>query len=213
MKFIFYSPAFGPPWDYSSLESGIGGSETFHIEMATRLAARGHEVVSYNNLRGMTSGWECGVSWRKLKDLQIDPPEPPNQPPCIFVIQRDPAFLDGVPKQDAGHRFWHVFHDVSYPNATPECMSRSDRINSLSPFHGEYLTNMGFEKVTVSGGGIAVNRIEELECKLYCSLREYVRARNRIDRNPKRLIYASSQERGLLPLLKSFARAKEHWSE
>lgn len=210
MKFIFYSPAIGPPWDYSNLESGIGGSEAFHLEMAVRLATRGHEVVSYNNLSpdgidGTVCGdtehgvhWH-GVDWRDLEQTNY-------RHDGIHIIQRYPDFIDRFPSHQplaAGHRAcWHVYHDVNYPNATVERMARYDRLIALSPFHGEFLRNEGHKNVTVASGGIAVDRICDAETRRSGD--------TAIVRNPKRLIYASSPERGLLPLLRAFERASEH---
>ena len=45
MDFYLYSPVCFEKWDWrSSVKTGIGGSETSHVEMAWRLAARGHKV-------------------------------------------------------------------------------------------------------------------------------------------------------------------------
>ena len=51
MKFIFFSPVNFQRWDWrSSVETGIGGSETSHVEMAWRLANRGHEGINRSHL-------------------------------------------------------------------------------------------------------------------------------------------------------------------
>ena len=76
------SPNYIEPWDYRNLEIGIGGSETSAVEMAVRLAARGHEVTSYTRLpvpRGddFDDRWG-GVHWRDLDeaDEQTEPRGP-----------------------------------------------------------------------------------------------------------------------------------------
>ena len=47
MDFYLYSPVAFEKWDWrNSVEKGIGGSETSHVEMAWRLVARGHKVLS-----------------------------------------------------------------------------------------------------------------------------------------------------------------------
>jgi glycosyltransferase involved in cell wall biosynthesis len=225
MKFIFYSPAVGGPWDWSSLESGVGGSETFHLEMAMRLARRGHEVISYNSKPDPSCFSEdVGVDWRDLTAL--DSPycsvDQSRWSTCadrgIWVIQRDPRFIDRagprLPTPGPG-KLWHVYHDVGYPpHDTPERMARYDRIIALSAFHAEYLRNMGHQNVTASHGGIAVDRMCDLSARIAVDrlndLTLELSAAPAMDRDPARLIYASAPERSLLPLLRMFARAKEH---
>lgn len=230
MKFIFYSPVNGPPWDYSSLETGIGGSEAYHLEMATRLARRGHEVISYNDKPNPTA-YEIhhGVDWRstqnaalELSHLRVDPQ------PCVWVVQRDPEWLDRVtgtqPPASSTRVNWHVYHDVNYQGRdTVERMARYDRIIALSPFHGEYLEKFaGHKNVTVSSGGIAVDRMNVGSICSTCNGLGYISrhgdvkgelcgqcADGHVQRNSKRIIYASAPYRGLMTLLKCFERAKE----
>src|SRR3990167_1047237 len=52
MDFYFYSPVAFEKWDFrNSIETGIGGSETSHVEMAWRLARRGHKAVTHPPIR------------------------------------------------------------------------------------------------------------------------------------------------------------------
>lgn len=198
MKFIFYSPDFGPAWDYTSVEHGLGGSETYHVEMALRLAARGHEVDSYNNLAGAACV-RGGVHWRDLHSLRTITPYGEHK--GTWIIQRQPEFIDRLAYDHlldgaAQQRFWHVYHDVDYPTATLERMARYDRLIALSPFHAEYLRNQEHRNVSVGQSGIASDRMEALP-------------HSDSIRNPRRLIYSSTPDRGLEHLLKSFARARE----
>ena len=93
MNFIFVSTLTFENWDWTNPETrGIGGSETSHIEMARRLANRGHNVISYAPLpadKHDTIG-PGGVRWRHSGSLfggrvMIDEP-------AIWVVYRDPAF-------------------------------------------------------------------------------------------------------------------------
>jgi len=68
MKFIFYSPVHFEKWNWTnSVEKGIGGSETSHVEMAWRLASRGHEVITYAPIPD-----DSPNEWRNTKWFPIE---------------------------------------------------------------------------------------------------------------------------------------------
>ena len=135
MDFVFYSPSIGPPWDHTQLLTGLGGSETYHVELAVRLAARGHSVTSFNNLTDATDprGYHAlGVHWRHNQNVDF-------RLPGVWVVQRKPEFIDKFPGTerptgDAKQRYWLVFHDFDYSEATERCL-RYNRLLSLSKSH------------------------------------------------------------------------------
>ena len=193
MNFIFYSPSIGPPWDYRDVETGLGGSETYHVELAQRLAARGHNVTSYNNLTPNLSAqtaayFQNGVMWKSNDKVDF-------RTAGTWVIQRSPAFIDRFPGTNLAQQHWLVFHDFDYGEATPERCAKYTRLITLSKGHQEYITSTRqHPSVALSAGGIPTERIESLPAP---------------PRNPQRVIYTSTPDRGLEPLLKSFSRAKE----
>lgn len=205
MNFIFVSTLTFENWDWTNPETrGIGGSETSHIEMARRLANRGHNVISYAPLpadKHDTIG-PGGVRWRHSGSLfggrvMIDEP-------AIWVVYRDPAFCSKIPPHVGP--VWHIAQDTEYMgvNRRGEWVPRNytpriDRVVTLSQSHAIYTKREHpalAEKVCVSSNGIKRELIEEVLA-------------NSPVRNPKRLIFASSPDRGLLPLLLIFQRAKE----
>lgn len=196
MRFIFYSPVSFEPWDWrNSVEKGIGGSETSHVEMAWRLARRGHEVITYAPIPDDCPGEWRGTIWRPLEEVDTDMPG-------IWVIYRCPEFMDGFPKHE-DQKVWLILQDWDYPTWTQERVDKLDRIVPLCQAHSDWIAKRHpdldgfFDKLWVSSNGIKLDLIAEAE-------------KENIERNPFRIMHASSPDRGLLPLLKIFRKAKEY---
>ena len=197
MKFIFVSEPTFELWDFTNPDrQGIGGSETSHIEMARRLALRGHEVHSYapTPFRGPVDG-PGGVMWKRFDQIDW------NEHCDIWVIYRAPRLADHLPE---GATAWLICQDVDYSREgaalTSERAAKFARIVALCETHGEYLRfahKEAADSVVVSSNGIKAERIRELLA-------------NPPERNPHRLMYASSPDRGMEYLLQVFPKAKEH---
>jgi glycosyltransferase involved in cell wall biosynthesis len=205
VRFIFVSTPTFEPWDWTNPDTkGIGGSETSHIEMARRLADRGHEVVSYAPVphEGQRMG-PSGVPWLHPDCIDFDALT--YQGPAVWVVYRDPAFCSTIPKW-AGP-VWHIAQDVDYIgyNRRGDFVPRNyneriDRVVTLCQSHAIYTRREHPEladKICISSNGVKAEMIRGL-------LAGPIPVRN-----PKRLIYASSPDRGLLPLVSIFQRAKE----
>lgn len=185
MQFNFYSPAMGPAWSPETIETGLGGSETYHIELAIRLARRGHTVVSFNDTP--QSKYVDGVEWRDLSKLDF-------RLPGVWIVQRDPAFIQRF-AQRSTQRYWYVFHDFDHPEATLDTLSKYNRSLSLCNTHHEFFSaSKAPARITLSASGIASDRMALLP---------------EVERNPLRLIYSSTPERGLEAVLQSFSRARD----
>lgn len=190
MKLHFVAPNYIEPWDWRAIHKGIGGSETSHIELAKRFAARGYEVVSYTKLpEGQCSYFE-DVHWRDLSDLDLSDDG-------LFIVYRDLKIMDGF-TPSSSRSAWLVCQDVDYASWTPERADKFSLIMGLCRAHVSYLQSRHAEsahKIVLSGNGIPADEI------LKSTITE--------KRNPKRLIYSSSPDRGLIPLSKIFERAVE----
>lgn len=203
MKFMFVSTMTFEPWYWVNPENpGIGGSETSHVEMARRLSEHGHTVVSV-----------APVPWREAREapggavwLNVDDDGIAKAMahmrggPDIVVVYRAPAIIDHLPE---GVNAWLICQDVDYRSPgnelTPERARKFSRIVALCETHGQYLRAAHPEvkdRVCVSSNGIKVETIEQI-------------AQNPPSRNPFKLIYASSPDRGLETLLHIFRRAHE----
>ena len=193
MNFRFVSEPTFEPWDWTNPALvGIGGSETSHIEMAQRLAARGHRVTSYAPVG--FEGWRAdpyGVIWMHSKYLDTE------TAPDAWIVYRAPHLVDDLPEDAV---VWLICQDIDYPKQLTERRAkRFARIVALCETHAAYLkARYPFvaDRVFVSSNGIKTELIAELDA---------VRPR----RNPKRLMYASSPDRGMEFLLDVFSRAKE----
>ena len=211
MRFIFYSPVAFEKWCWrNSVEKGIGGAETSHVEMAWRIAARGHEVISYVPLPDdIASGtyWR-GTQWFRLEDVDttID---------GWWILYRCPEFVDRFLPRQRDQILNLMMQDWDYQTWTPARVEALDRIVVLCQAHEQWLLQRHPEfagKTWVTRNGIKTDLIEEIAPweqyeSSYCNWKK--RLKTDIVRDPHRIMYASSPDRGLLAALKIFKRARE----
>lgn len=200
MKFIFYSPIAFEPWDWrNSIEQGIGGSETSHVEMAWRLAKRGHEVKTFAPIPDDCPGEWRGTTWHRIEEADF-------AEEAIWVLYRCPEVIDRFIWPWRPSRLWLVLQDWNYPDLwNARRLERLERLVPLSHAHKSWLLRQEgarfpemAAKMWVTSNGLKPDLIEEVEAE-----------EPRPVRNPARVMYASSPDRGLLPLLKSFRKAVE----
>jgi glycosyltransferase involved in cell wall biosynthesis len=196
MRFHFYSPRALEPWDWRTPDTqGIGNSETSHIEMACRLAARGHDVISYTKLPdGARSGAvHRGVAWRDLGDADFSNAG-------VWALYRCPDAIDHFTETREDRQAWLVVQDTYFVLSDVQagavdkvlvlCQGQRAEQAKQSP-------NIA-DKLVVTSNGIRVDMIAEVE------------AVGVPPRTPTRIHFSSSPDRGLKPLLQYiFPRAKE----
>lgn len=192
MKIHFYSPNRIEPWSYKNVyQIGIGGSETSHVEMAVRLAARGHEVTSYTDLPEGEAGEWNKVQWRDLSEADLTEPG-------LWIVYRSPHTGREI-KPAYNRRYWLVCQDVFYPTWNSKDVQNFDRVIGLCPRHVNEIRakdKANASKVCMSSNGVNIDGTKLMK-------------ERGIERNPKRLIWASSPDRGLKELLDIFERAKQ----
>ena len=177
-------------WEKWSPESvkktGIGGSETAVIEMARRLAKRGHEVEVWSET--CEPGMYDGVDYRLYAHVSHVTTAD------VIIAWRDARFLKDARITDAHARFVLWVHDVWALNE--EFVDRADTILALSQWHADYLASRNYlkEKIVVTNNGIDLTRFETPDGQFL--------------RNPKRVIYSSSPDRGLLSLLEMWPQIR-----
>ena len=195
MRIFFYSPVHFERWDYrNSVERGIGGSETSHVEMAWRLARRGHEVISYGPVpKDVPTPWR-DVQWRPLAQANF-------KAAGLWLLYRCPAILDRFGPKRPDQPRWVMCQDEDYREQWS--MTRAmkiDRVLALCDTHAATMVQRHPELdgiVSVTGNGVKLELLRAVEG-------EGIPARN-----PNRLMWASSPDRGLVHLLRTFRRARE----
>jgi glycosyltransferase involved in cell wall biosynthesis len=191
-RLVLYSPVHFERWDWrTATERGIGGSETSHVEMAWRLAARGWPVVSYAPLPNDGSEWR-GTTWRRLEDVDwsLD---------GLWVLYRCPSALDHLGPRRAAQPRWLMCQDEGYAWTAEQC-ERVDRVLALCPAHARAMARAEpriADRIVLASNGVKVDLIRELA------------QAPAPPRDPHRLMWASSPDRGLLCLLGIFRRVRE----
>jgi len=178
-------------WDWNAKITGIGGSERAAIEVANRLGKRRKDVISYAPVPG--GGISVGPNDVPWHDSELA--DPASEPMNWFVF-RDPLFMDREIHPESQVIF--VAEDVDYP-FTEKQLSRIDKYLCLCKTHAHYTKNKYPQlenKIFLSSNGIPVDDIERIE-------------KEGIKRDPNKLIYASSPDRGLLLILQNWFRIKE----
>jgi glycosyltransferase involved in cell wall biosynthesis/predicted SAM-dependent methyltransferase len=197
MKIHLHASVFFESWSYANGETGIGGSEIHQIELAWRLARRGYEVISYAPIpKDCDPKWR-GTTWKHFKDADYSEPG-------LWVIYRNPEFLDkfGEPENRPGQTVVFMAQDEHYGDQlTPKRIAKLDKYCVLTAEHYKLMLKMHpflKDKLWITGNyGSKTDLIREIE------------AEGMPERNPKKLIYTSSPDRGLMPLLWIFSRARE----
>ena len=176
VRINFYCPVGFEPWDYRNVEHGIGGSETCVCEMSWRLARRGYDVTVYGHL-----GDGCESEWRDVRWRQIEECDPSEE--ALWIIHRSPVDV-GKPWNG---QVWLMCQDVDYGGWSDEVFSRVDVVMALSGVHARHLARKHpeiAEKIRITSNGVRVDLFEKVE-------------KDGVERNPRRLIWASSPDRGL----------------
>lgn len=161
------------PWDATSFESGIGGSETMVIELAKRFAKKGWTAEVYGNPKEENLYKTLdGVIYRPYQAFN------PHLKRDILVFWRTPCYVDiGV----KARKIFVDMHDVAAPqDFTDLRMKRIAGVFWKSKFHRGTAKACPEEKCIYTRNGIDHERFKET-----------------VVRNPRKIIWTSSADRGL----------------
>lgn len=164
--------------------SGIGGSETAVIEMTRRLVKKGYKINVYG------SGPECefeGVNYlhpNKWKGVKSD----------IAITSRRPWMMD----EEYGAKFklsYVWIHDITAGDMDQYRYERIDYFLALSEWHKRFLLSyyqyLDPTRILVTQNGLDFDRFD-----------------HKVGRDPYKLVYSSSPDRGLYKLLKAWGQIK-----
>jgi len=108
--------------------------------------------------------------------------------------------MDQFELHHPGQQIYFMAEDTFYPSMTEERAAKMDRYICLCQAHRDYVKQKYpylADKIVIGSNGVKVDLIEKIE-------RE-----EKLVRTPRKMVFASSPDRGLLPLLKIFRRARE----
>lgn len=206
---IFCGPT-AEDWGPKNRRTGIGGSEKAVLEMSGRLQARGFRVTVYaavpEDQRGIEA--DTGVLWRHWCEFDF------SRPRGTVIFWRNPG---GALAPFPCERRIIWCHDVQTPgNWTPEVVAAVDEVWVLSEYHA---TTLGPAREAL-GNKLRITR-NGIDSELFASypfrnadgayiapdgtLHDDVPQSMR--RNPRKVVYCSSPDRGVLTAIKTFQEA------
>jgi glycosyltransferase involved in cell wall biosynthesis len=172
------------PWSPKSLATGLGGSETAVVRMSKELTDLGYKVTVYADPQDDAGDYD-GVEYKPWHDFNK------NDEFNIMIFWRAFGMLD----YDVDAKAVYLWaHDV--PNnaeITKDRLNKVDKIMALTNFHrslfrmnknGEYV-EIPDKKFFLTSNGIAPVKLSK-----------------KIKREPHRMVWASSYDRGLINMLK-----------
>jgi glycosyltransferase involved in cell wall biosynthesis len=170
------------PWGWDSLETGIGGSEEAVILLSRELVREGWHVEVYAFPGREQIGTDpYGVVWTPYYAFD------PERPVDVFVGWRQ--YMQPCPSTAALRVLW--LHDtVVKEYFTEDMVAGWDVIFTVSAQHAEGLPDHALPKLVVSANGLSSDFFADGP------------------NHPHEFIYASSPDRGLLPLLREWPKIK-----
>ena len=162
-------------WSPDSLKTGLGGSETAIVQLAKNWRAMGYNVTVYGN-PGAIEGDYGGVEYLNFYRFNR------NDNFNTLIIWRAPWELDN---KWSAKRVLLDLHDVPNPKEfTPERLKNVDKIMVKSRYHRNLIPHVPDEKIEIITNGVD---------------KRFIKIKGA--RDPYKLIYASSYDRGLFWML------------
>jgi protein O-GlcNAc transferase len=180
-RIAFFCGPSQEPWSPLSVSTGIGGSQEALIAMAAGLRRLGHTVRVYNSC-GAAAGEHDGVVYEDYRAFGRRPSTD------VVVVWRWPwlanSLSPGVPSY-----LW--LEDMVEPTAVAAAAHHFRKIIVLSRFHRLHYSVLPENKFFYSRNGIHPEHFDLA-----------------VDRDPYKVVYGSSYDRGLVPLLEAWPRVK-----
>ena len=193
-KVTFLASNYIEEWSFDNPDKkGIGHSETSQIELSQRLAKRGYDVVSYAPLPEKKAKRFKGVTWDHYSNADYSRDG-------VWILYRCPKEIDNFKEDRDNQKLVFMAQDTFYPDATVERYKKLDRFLCLCPDHqrqveAEWPCLVG--KIFLTGNGLRVDLVDQILAE-------------GVERNPKKVIYVSSPDRGLKNAAVIINRAREY---
>lgn len=194
---IFTGPAW-EPWTIENINTtGIGGSETCAAMLAKAFVERGYRCILIGDCEGLEGNYD-GVEYIHHTNYEnfkwtnyID----------YFISSRKVGPL-GHQIKNGKNYVWS--HDIFIPEAYgkyPAFADRVDKFICLSPWHVNFFSqhhSVDKDHIYIQGNGLDLSRYDR---------------RHEVVKDPYRLIYSSSPDRGLIHLLRMVPRWRQEFPE
>lgn len=193
-KISIYAGPHYEAWNgHSDKEKGIGGSEGMTIQMARELALLGNDVTVYNECRADDGEIFDGVKyvdhnkWQTTEDADV------------FISLRNPTVFKRLPLITAKKQYLWL-HDTTYGMQEKSNFYAPNKVIVLSEYHKEIIKqNHGIkddDQFYITRNALNKNALEYAD-------------KSKVKRQPYKLIYASSYDRGLDHALRMFPAIKK----
>ncbi len=169
---VYYTGETSEYWSPNSLKTGLGGSQTAVIYLSKIWKSLGYEVTVYSNI-GQHEGIYEGITYYDYK--KFNPQDKYN----ILILWREPSFVDM--NLSASLLILDLHDTPQQEEYTQNRLDKIDRIFVKSEFQRNLLPLIPEEKFVIIPNGADVK----------------FASTNHVNRDPKKLIYASSYYRGL----------------
>ena len=174
-------------WSPKNLEGGIGGSEEAVIYLSKELTKLGWKVTVFADPQE-DKGIYDGVTYLPYQYLNL------NDTFNVFIAWRNIAFLDNKIKARKAYLWLHdIQNSLEY---RPERVEKINKIFALSKWHRNNMPNVHDDKFMLTANGLNLGHFELLDAE-------------NIERNPHRVIWTSSYDRGLEHLLNIWPQVLE----
>jgi len=181
LRISFYCGRSNEPWSPLSVATGIGGSQEALIAMAAALHQLGHTVRVYNSC-GAAAGVYDGVVYEDHRAFGR------RSSADLVVVWRWPELAGSLPPHIPSY-LW--LEDMADPAAVAAAAGRYRKIIVLSRFHRRHYSLLPEEKFFYSRNGIFPEHFDQP-----------------VERDPYKVVYGSSYDRGLTRLLDAWPRVK-----
>lgn len=183
MKIFIYCGASIDDWSPKSVQKGVGGSEEMVIYLAEELAKAGDEITVWNNC-GDDEGDYDGVRYKNYEEAKGE---------CdVLVVWRTPQMLINQCKSIQAKKKYLWLHDTVGQDEVLPFIYLFDKIMVLSPFHRNLYPKIDDKHFFMTRNAIRLNYFENKS----------------LERNPYRIVYGSSYDRGLKEVLENWSYIK-----
>lgn len=178
---LYCGPGF-EKWSPKSVDQGVGGSESAVIYLGKELAKLGYKLTVYGD-PGEDEGEYDGVTYLPFYKFNH------NDSFNIFISWRQPGIAD-LPLKTKQFHVWN--HDIQNPaNYTPERVKRIDKVFFLSKWHRDNVKELPESQIFYTANGLPDIKVKPTK------------------RDPHKIIYSSSYDRGLEHLLEMWPKIRQ----